>query len=272
MPHWTEGRSSLGLRDYERAFAVLDRCAEIGSVGRLQEELLEALGSVYGYRDTAFFRTTSFTHTVDDPRPVTNGKIADVIDEYRDGWWTRVPQSLDDIRRTGLSALVRLDRRRLPETAHDYLENFLFRRRIHALCALDLELPAGNRGIVALIHEDPDRFTGRDLAGLSLIVRQLSAVSRHLPDRSRHDPSLLGALTPRLREIADLVGQGHGNQAIARRTGLSLDTVKKYVSKILVQSGCRNRTEIALLAARLGAAETPPADRPGAGRAVADSR
>lgn len=56
--------------------------------------------------------------------------------------------------------------------------------------------------------------------------------------------------TPRLREVAALVGEGATNAAIARRTGLTLDTVTKYVSQILERTGCANRTEPALPAVR----------------------
>lgn len=57
-------------------------------------------------------------------------------------------------------------------------------------------------------------------------------------------------LTPRLRQITELVGAGCTDAAIARRTGPTLDTVEKYVSQVLVLTGCANRTALALVVAR----------------------
>ncbi|MBN9111765.1 MAG: helix-turn-helix transcriptional regulator [Pseudonocardia sp.] len=245
-------RSTMRARDYDRAIAVLDRCVDVESVECLQQELLEALGSVYGCRHTAFFRTAAFTRTFADPDPVMNGRIPGIIDEYRERWFGHdvmfTRESMDRIRDSGVSALIQLEPRRIPDAARAYLDHFVFRRGLHSVCALDLDLPEGSRGVVGIFHEGADELAAADLAGFSVIVRQLSAVSRRLP--AAPPAVTLDVLTPRLREVAALVGEGATNAAIARRTGLTLDTVKKYVSQILERTGCANRTELALLAVR----------------------
>lgn len=256
MPSTTAGAPPLGVHDYERAFAVLDRCAGADTVERLQESLLEALGSVYECRHTAFFRADSFTRTATDDTPVVNGLVHSVIDEYKDRWFRRdvlfLRDSLERVRRTGVTALIQLDPRGIPDPERDYLDGFLFRAGVHSICALDLELPDSRRGVVAVLHDEPDALVPADLAGFGLVVRHLSSVSRRLPAGTPHPAgtSRLDALPPRLRHIAALLGQGRTNAAIARETGLALDTVKKYVSRILDETGCRNRTEVALLAGR----------------------
>jgi DNA-binding CsgD family transcriptional regulator len=245
------------VRDYDRALAVLDRCVDAETLEGLQADLLEALGSVYGCRHSAFFRTTAFTRTFADPSPVMNGRIPRVIDEYRERWFSRdvmfTVDSITRIRHTGVSALAQLEPRRIPDSARTYLDRFFFRSGLYSVCALDLDLPGGQRGVVGLFHDGDDGLDGGDLAGLRVVVRQLSAVTRRLPSRpaGRADavPTPLDALPPRLREIAGLVGEGAPNAAIARRTGLTVDTVKKYVSQVLDRTGCANRTELALLTA-----------------------
>ena len=47
--------------------------------------------------------------------------------------------------------------------------------------------------------------------------------------------------------MAELVGEGCSNATIARRIGIAVDSVKKYISQVLAQTGCTNRTELALL-------------------------
>jgi DNA-binding CsgD family transcriptional regulator len=254
------GSAAMRSGDYERALTVLERCLAAESVERLGEELLESLGSVYGCVHTAFFRTGAFTRTVADPDPVMNGRIPRIIDEYRERWYAQdvmfTTESIERIRRSGVSALTQLEPRRLPAPATAYLDRFVFRHGLHSVCALDLELPAGQRGVVGIFHEQSDRLSAADLAGFGIVVRQLSPVARRLPAARRTDA--LDRLTPRLREIAELVAQGCTNTTVARRTGLTLDTVKKYVSQVLARTGCRNRTELALLAVgRSDAAASP---------------
>jgi DNA-binding CsgD family transcriptional regulator len=248
-------RVSAGMQphDYERALGVLERCAAIDSVEGLQEELLEALASAYGCVHTAFFRTDVFTRTHADPAPVMTGRIPRIIDEYRDRWFADdvmfTPASLDRIRRAGVSALSQLEPRRVPPAARAYLDRFVFRAGLRSVCALDLDLPGGQRGVIGIFGETPDHLTAADLRGLAIVVRQLSAMSARLPARVARSAATVGDLSPRLAEIADLVGRGLSNAAIARATGLTLDTVKKYISQVLDRTGCRNRTELALLVA-----------------------
>ncbi|GAA4879428.1 hypothetical protein GCM10023203_32570 [Actinomycetospora straminea] len=241
-------------RDYERALTVLDRCAAIDSVECLQEEFLEALGSAYGCVHTAFFRTDAFTRTHADPAPVMNGRIPGIIDEYRDRWFADdvmfTPDSMARIRRAGVSALSQLEPRRVPPTASVYLDRFVFRAGLESVCALDLDLPGGERGVVGIFGETRDHLGAADLGGLAIVVRQLSAIAGRLPSTvppPRPAPAV--GLSPRLAEIAELVGRGLTNARIARQTGLTLDTVKKYIGQVLAHTGCSNRTELALLVA-----------------------
>jgi DNA-binding NarL/FixJ family response regulator len=52
-------------------------------------------------------------------------------------------------------------------------------------------------------------------------------------------------LTPREREIADLVAAALSNRQIATRLVLSERTVESHVSNVLAKLGLANRTEIA---------------------------
>lgn len=56
--------------------------------------------------------------------------------------------------------------------------------------------------------------------------------------------------TPREREVALLVMQGHGNKAIAQIIGLSPYTVSDYVCRAKVKAGVQNRIQLAVYAAR----------------------
>jgi len=104
--------------------------------------------------------------------------------------------------------------------------------------------------------------TGAELAaavrGAHAGVRPLSASAAEvLWPRRRPEPARsgvdLGVLTPREREVLDLLGQGLGNREIARTLAVAERTVKTHVSNVLAKLDVSSRTQAALLAR-----EAPP--------------
>src|SRR5919202_2801462 len=59
------------------------------------------------------------------------------------------------------------------------------------------------------------------------------------------DPSRLDGLTPREREVADLLARGYSNQQIAEALVLTRGTVANHVAHILGKLGAANRTQVA---------------------------
>jgi two-component system nitrate/nitrite response regulator NarL len=60
----------------------------------------------------------------------------------------------------------------------------------------------------------------------------------------------LSSLSPREREVLELVGAGHTNREIAATLCISEHTVKNHIKHILEKLHMRNRVELAALAAR----------------------
>jgi len=63
-------------------------------------------------------------------------------------------------------------------------------------------------------------------------------------------PDALQELTPRERQILELIGTGLTNRAIGERLSLSEKTIKHYVTNILQKLQVRSRVEAALYASR----------------------
>jgi DNA-binding NarL/FixJ family response regulator len=73
-------------------------------------------------------------------------------------------------------------------------------------------------------------------------------------------PSLgIEDLTPRQMQIFDLLEEGYCNKEIAYRIGITEATIKCHIGKIMRRTGCRNRTQLALLSLRLKHGLQPPA-------------
>lgn len=146
-----------------------------------------------------------------------------------------------------------------------------------------LRLPAEQtppRVLVNLDRADPGairsfawhhRVTGylrwRDVTavGLATILDRLARGEPTVPDEVVHElldidrPAAagtegpgIGRLTEREHAVLARLAKGMSNHQIARTMQISVHGVKRHVSNLLVKLECSNRTEVALIAARLG--------------------
>lgn len=61
----------------------------------------------------------------------------------------------------------------------------------------------------------------------------------------------LDGFSPRQTQIFELLEHGYCNKEIAHLIGISEATVKCHIGNIMRRTGCRNRTQLALLSLRL---------------------
>jgi len=71
-------------------------------------------------------------------------------------------------------------------------------------------------------------------------------------------PAPLATLSAREREVMTLVAQGHTNQAIADRLGLSVKTIESYRARLMQKLGLTTRAELTRLAMELSLLGEPP--------------
>ena len=83
--------------------------------------------------------------------------------------------------------------------------------------------------------------------GESWVDPEIAERTRQAKDRASKAPSL----TPRERDLIDLVRQGKRNRDIAAELGVTEGTVKVYLHSIFDKLHVENRTELALKAAEL---------------------
>lgn len=89
---------------------------------------------------------------------------------------------------------------------------------------------------------------GESVLGGPVTSRVVSELNR----LSGPEGAPMGSLSEREVEVASLVGSGASNREIARRLYISEGTVKNHVSKILGKLELRDRTQLALHAAKHG--------------------
>jgi len=99
----------------------------------------------------------------------------------------------------------------------------------------------------ALIRSIRSCLTG----GLSLQEDVAAKVIPRLLQRAEEGlPSVDTSLTPRELDILRLVGEGRSNHEISDELGLSVGTVKNYISHIMDKLDLRDRTQLAIYAIR----------------------
>ena len=88
------------------------------------------------------------------------------------------------------------------------------------------------------------------------------SVTRRVIDRMAGQPAAalsgaqLEALTPRERQVLELVGRGLSNQEIAEAFFIEESTVKTHVKRILMKLGLRDRVQAVILAYETGVIRT----------------
>jgi RNA polymerase sigma factor (sigma-70 family) len=90
---------------------------------------------------------------------------------------------------------------------------------------------------------------GRSMLDPATTARLMDSLrAREEPPKEDETVSALNALTPRERQILELVEQGMTNRQIGRRLYLAEKTVKNHISRLLAKLGVERRIQAAVLA------------------------
>ncbi len=116
-----------------------------------------------------------------------------------------------------------------------------------------------DEALFAAIMAGASGYLLKEVGGSSLVagIRQVAqgrslidpAVTQKLLERLRNpvrESSKLDALTPREREILNLITDGYTNRQIGDQLFLAEKTVKNYVSQLLTKLGMQRRTQAAV--------------------------
>jgi DNA-binding CsgD family transcriptional regulator len=236
-----DGSDPVRPNDYRGMFRILEDVSGAADLTRFQDLLRDAFARHLGWRGVSVLAGATVDSLTDD-RPGTDHFGVSYVDEYRERWWSADPLvSLQAVRALNSRGLVALRDLAIPEPQQGYLGTFL--RRFDVVDIVGVAVDAGAGGIGYLGVPSIGAPSGaRERVMLHKLRRQLGPhFEQHLLALRRSDHT--GGLTPREREVGDLVVRGYSNEQIARRLSIGLDTVKKHVSRLLVKTGTRSRTQ-----------------------------
>jgi DNA-binding CsgD family transcriptional regulator len=240
----------LAPTDYRSILSILETVGRATSVTEFRLLTLDALDEHLGYQCGTFFIGGPPHPGFQATDGVTHGLRQVDLEEYVEVW---APRNWDPFVASTAQALmarnniVGLDEiaRELTPNQRDYLEHFLLRQGRGQLM-LWLETGTPDHGYVSLFAARGREFGLRDRLRLLALRPHLANLLRPLLSEGRRGLSL-DILSPRETEVAELVGDGWSNRAIAQHLGIGEDTVKKHLTHIFGKLRVHNRTQIALV-------------------------
>ena len=90
------------------------------------------------------------------------------------------------------------------------------------------------------------------IPGVRLVSAGEAADVALAPPQPSAPPDPYAALTPREREVLELMAEGASNKMIARALGISVHTAKFHVGSVIDKLDATGRTDAVAQAARLG--------------------
>jgi DNA-binding NarL/FixJ family response regulator len=102
--------------------------------------------------------------------------------------------------------------------------------------------------LIAAVHTVA---AGESLLSPSVTRRIIEHLVQHPPAR-RTEPSEFGQLTPRERDVFELVARGLSNQEVARELVVEQSTIRTHVKRILMKLHLRDRIQIVIRAYETG--------------------
>jgi DNA-binding CsgD family transcriptional regulator len=240
----------LSPEDHRRLIGVLEAVDRAPDLPAFRERLLRALQVWFGYGTIAVLHGATLASAMLDGDGVKSGYSAEFLAEYAARWIDADPFLTATARRMlAERGVVTLDDLRpwAVPAQREYVERFLRPHGITNKVGVVVDgSPHGFVYIGAVVREY-DRVPARDVAVLHSLRRHLAPlVAGQLASHQVATGNQAWRLTPREREVAALAAQGLTNQQIAARLFVGLDTVKKHLTRVLTETGCASRTQLAL--------------------------
>ncbi len=236
----------LSVEDHRRVIGVLESVDRAGDLTEFRGRLLLALQNWFGFTGVAVLHGNTLADAINEGCGIQGGYTAEFLAAYA-ARWTEV----DPLRSEQVAELLRTRGViRLSEVPGGtrFLADFLRPKGIADKAAMVMD--AGPAGVlfVSMAVADALRVPERDLAVLHALRRHLAPlVTEQLArDRERRAATANWQLTPREWEVADLAARGLTNRQIAERLFIGVDTVKKHLSRVLAETSCTSRTQLAV--------------------------
>ena len=229
-------------------FLFLEDVWSVNGLEMLSGTVLRSLARRLGYLDGIIVVGVEQRSGTTSHHAVGTGIGSRIASEFSILWETVEPS-----RRTGRSAAD--DPVRELELLDEMLrDNEVGDRMVHNLPA-----PPGVCVLLVLVAREGRRFGPDDRKILASIGPHLDRLFR-LHVTVNMDMTLLALLSPREHDVTRAIAKGYSNSEVAGVLNMSLHSVKQHATSAMRVTGCKNRTQLALLWHRSTGTLLPSAD------------
>lgn len=251
-----EPAAILDVADYRRAFDIIAGCHDASTLTEFREGLVDALCRHLDVVNVSFFSGATFNLVFEDVAPLTEGSTTKMLPEYQERWASHdvfgSPAAVRQLMRSSVASLNELtDQGRLPASSVAYVRHFLQARwNVESAAAMRLPLASGRTALIGVFGRTAAELGPHEMGVLRLVGKHLAPVTKRLPVGP--EAAAVSRLTGRQRDVVRLVADGQSNASIAEVLCIAEDSVKKYITRILQQTGCQTRLELALITREAG--------------------
>ncbi|MFE3028651.1 helix-turn-helix transcriptional regulator [Nocardia tengchongensis] len=236
----------LTAEDHRRLIGVLETVDRAADLFEFRERLVVALQSWFGFIGVAVLHGDTLAEAISEGCGVQGGYTSEFMTDYAERW-----AEMDPLRSEAVPGLLRTRGViRLSEVpgSDAFRREFLHPNGITDKAAMLVD--GGPAGVlcVGMAVADSPSVPERDIALLHALRRHLAPLvaDQLARDRERRAATANWQLTPREWEVADLAARGLTNRQIAERLFIGVDTVKKHLSRVLAETACTSRTQLAV--------------------------
>ncbi|MEV0405936.1 helix-turn-helix transcriptional regulator [Actinoallomurus sp. NPDC050550] len=234
-------------------FAVLEDLADVAGKAHFFEQFRESLASHLSWTDSLIVDIPADLGGFPERSVAINhfhsNRSSIFLEEYLDRWYMRNPFKTPTagrlLDREGYISLRDLEG---GSTIHEwsFVERYLHRHRIADILNGRIVGKAGGAALVCVYFDDESALREHDRAMMGHLNRYLGPwLDRHF-SRLRDSSPVPAGLSGREEQVARMVASGLSNVQIARRLHITVDTVKKHLTRAMSKTGCANRTQLAL--------------------------
>lgn len=239
----------LDREDLKQLLLVLEECRKATSIGALQQVFMREMSERFGYDALAFITADPLDRWDGAATVGAVGISTPHLEEYMEVWSPHEVFASDRARevilREGAALLDEVSDGLEPDR-RAYVEDYLL-RKVQFTSGVGCWLPTGLPvdGYFSIWSHGRTPLGQRDKARALALRPHLGHIVTQLMKQGQQPARALASLTPRQREVAELVAAGWSNKEIARMLGLPEQTVKTYVSRVLARSGLKRRSQLA---------------------------
>ena len=243
---------SLGADDYGRLIRVIESVDHAVDLLEFRQRLADALRNWFGFLGVSVLHGETLEAALETGCGIQAGYSAQFLAQYRERWQFHDPLRAEP----AMSRLLEAGVLRLSDVAADSRFRTEYLARNGMTDKVVMVIDGGPAGVLflSIAIRDAPAASAREAAVLRSLRRLLIPLVVGLLARHRAQEALRASwsLTPREWEVADLAAQGLTNQQIADRLFIGVHTVKKHLTRVLSESACTSRTQLAVHLAKAG--------------------